>query len=97
MQAKLVFELHGECAEHDTGDEHRCGDGYAVGHRASYRSGSSPQSHSSKWRAVSKVFHPRPGPQPWSGFSFDSRSALGLNVLGRGPAQATFSLKPKVT
>jgi hypothetical protein len=37
MQAQLVFELHGECAEHDTGDEYRYGDGFAVGHRASRR------------------------------------------------------------
>jgi hypothetical protein len=28
----LVFELYDECAEHDAGDEYRCGDDDAIGH-----------------------------------------------------------------
>lgn len=32
-QAYLVFELHGECAQHDAGDEYHRGDNVAIGHR----------------------------------------------------------------
>ena len=33
-QAYLVLELHGEGAEHDSGDEYCCGDNVAIGHGA---------------------------------------------------------------